>query len=85
VGVQLIEIAPADAHPPAHTTHPATSAFALTKSNSGMSGSDLKDGVAVGPPPMKWSDSKYGFAIEEDCNGEEETQTGRDRCEVAAG
>jgi len=38
-----------------------------------------------GPPPMKWSDSKYGFAIEEDCNGEEETQTGRDRCEVAAG
>ena len=47
MGVQLIEIAPADAHPPAHTTHPATSAFALTKSNSGMSGSDLKDGVAV--------------------------------------
>ena len=39
----------------------------------------------AGPPPMKWSDSKYGFAIEEDCNGEEETQTGRDRCEVAAG
>ena len=38
-----------------------------------------------GPPPMKWSDSKYGFAIEEDCNGEEETQAGRDRCEVAAG
>jgi hypothetical protein len=37
------------------------------------------------PPPMKWSDSKYGFAIEEDCNGEEETQAGRDRCEVAAG
>ena len=23
------------------------------------------------PPPMKWSDSKYGFATEEDCNGEE--------------
>ena len=39
----------------------------------------------VGPPPMKWSDSKYGFAIEEDCNGEEETQARRDRCEVAAG
>jgi biotin operon repressor len=38
-----------------------------------------------GPPPMKWSDSKYGFAIEEDCNGEEETQAGRDRCEVASG
>jgi hypothetical protein len=38
-----------------------------------------------GPPPMKWSDSRYGFAIEEDCNGEEETQAGRDRCEVAAG
>ena len=37
-----------------------------------------------GPPPMKWSDSKYGFATEEDCNGEE-AQTGRDRCEVAAG
>jgi hypothetical protein len=34
---------------------------------------------------MKWSDSRYGFAIEEDCNGEEETQAGRDRCEVAAG
>ena len=40
---------------------------------------------STGPPPMKWSDSKYGFAIEEDCNGEEETQAGRDRCEVAAG
>jgi len=26
---------------------------------------------AYGPPPMKWSDSKYGFATEEDCNGEE--------------
>jgi hypothetical protein len=25
----------------------------------------------VGPPPMKWSDSKYGHATEEDCNGEE--------------
>jgi hypothetical protein len=25
----------------------------------------------LGPPPMKWSDSKYGFATEEDCNGEE--------------
>jgi hypothetical protein len=24
-----------------------------------------------GPPPMKWSDSKYGVATEEDCNGEE--------------
>jgi hypothetical protein len=24
-----------------------------------------------GPPPMKWSDSKYGYATEEDCNGEE--------------
>ena len=23
------------------------------------------------PPPMKWSDSKYGYASEEDCNGEE--------------
>jgi two-component sensor histidine kinase len=37
------------------------------------------------PPPMNWSDSKYGFATEEDCNVEEETQTGRDRREVAAG
>jgi hypothetical protein len=25
----------------------------------------------TGPPPMKWSDSKYGYATEEDCNGEE--------------
>jgi hypothetical protein len=24
-----------------------------------------------GPPPMKWSDWKYGYATEEDCNGEE--------------
>src|SRR6476646_6057198 len=38
----------------------------------------------TGPPPMKWSDSRYGFATEEDWNGEE-AQTGRDRCEVAAG
>jgi len=37
------------------------------------------------PPPMKWSDSKYGFATEEDWHGKEETQTGRDRCEAAAG
>jgi hypothetical protein len=27
--------------------------------------------AATGPPPMKWSDSKYGVATEEDCNGEE--------------
>ena len=26
------------------------------------------------PPPLKWSDSKYGFLPEEDCNAEEETQ-----------
>jgi hypothetical protein len=26
------------------------------------------------PPPVKWSDSKYGFLPEEDSNGEEETQ-----------
>ena len=25
----------------------------------------------------------YGFATEEDCNGEEETRAGRSRCEVA--
>ena len=36
------------------------------------------------PPPMKWSDSKYGIAIEEDYHGEE-TQAGRGRCEVATG
>jgi hypothetical protein len=28
---------------------------------------------------------EVGIAIEEDCNGEEEAQAGRDRCEVAAG
>jgi TIR domain len=27
--------------------------------------------LTPGPPPMKWSDSKYGIATEEDCNGEE--------------
>jgi len=26
------------------------------------------------PPPLKWSDSKYGFRPEEDCNAKEETQ-----------
>ena len=26
------------------------------------------------PPPLKWSDSKYGFLAEEDCNAKEETQ-----------
>jgi putative transposase len=30
---------------------------------------------------MSWFDSKYGLAMEEDCNGEEETQAGRLRCE----
>jgi hypothetical protein len=35
-------------------------------------------------PPIQWSDSKYGFATEEDCNAEE-AQAGRDRCKVAAG
>ena len=35
--------------------------------------------------PMKRADSKYGFAAEDDCNGEEARQAGRDRCEVAAG
>ncbi len=34
------------------------------------------------PPPMKWSDSKYGFLPEEDRYGEEEIQGGRDRCEA---
>jgi hypothetical protein len=29
---------------------------------------------ASDPPPLKWSDSKYGFLPEEDCNAEEETQ-----------
>jgi hypothetical protein len=30
---------------------------------------------------MSWFDSKYGLAMEEDCNGEEETKAGRLRCE----
>jgi hypothetical protein len=40
---------------------------------------------------LRWSTPKevvrleVGIAIEEDCNGEEEAQAGRDRCEVAAG
>jgi hypothetical protein len=29
---------------------------------------------SIDPPPLKWSDSKYGFLPEEDCNAEEETQ-----------
>ena len=29
------------------------------------------DMSVTGPPPMKWSDLKYGFATKEDCNGEE--------------
>ena len=48
-----------------------------------LSGWLLRKLGKLGPPPMKWSDSKYGFATEEDWNGEE-AQTGRDRCEVAA-
>jgi len=37
------------------------------------------------PPPLKWSDSKYGFLPEEDCDAEEETQAGRDCCQAAPG
>jgi hypothetical protein len=37
------------------------------------------------PPPLKWSALKYGNIPEEDHNAEEETQTRRDRCQVAAG
>ena len=36
-------------------------------------------------PPLKWSDSNYGFLPEEDINGEEEIQGGRDRLEAASG
>jgi len=37
----------------------------------------------VDPPPMKWSDSKYGFLPEEDRYAEEKTQGGRDRAASA--
>ena len=51
-------------------------ALDLVTGGAGFIGSD--------PPPMKWSDSKYGIAIEEDYHGEE-TQAGRGGCEVATG
>jgi transposase InsO family protein len=37
------------------------------------------------PPPLKWSDSKYGFLPEEDSDAEEEIQGGRDRFKAAPG
>jgi hypothetical protein len=36
-------------------------------------------------PPLKWSSLRYDFAMKEDDNGEEETHSGRDHLEVAAG
>ena len=41
--------------------------------------------AAADPPPLNWSDSKYGFLPEEDCNAEEETQAGRDRRQATSG
>jgi len=40
---------------------------------------------ATDPPPLKWSDSKYGFRPEEDCDAEEETPSRRDCREAAPG
>src|SRR5439155_5941411 len=48
----------------------ATRSFADTESFLGLGNDSVCSPVyrcPDGPPPMKWSDSKYGFAIEEDC------------------
>ena len=37
------------------------------------------------PPPLKWSDSKYGFLPEEDSDAEEKIQGRRDRSEASPG
>ena len=29
---------------------------------------------AIDPPPLKWSDLRYAFDIQEDCNGKEAIQ-----------
>jgi hypothetical protein len=42
-----------------------------TTRDQGKTRNDRPQVLVVDPPPMKWSDSKYGFATEEDCNGEE--------------
>jgi hypothetical protein len=51
----------------------------LTITNSsfvGNSSTDLGQGGAIGydPPPLKWSDLRYVFDIQEDCNGKEAIQ-----------
>src|SRR5262249_33904869 len=35
---------------------------------------DLPLGIGVDPPPLKWSDLRYVFDIQEDCNGKEAIQ-----------
>src|SRR5262249_38367201 len=40
---------------------------------------------ASDPPPLKWSDLRYVFDIQEDCNGKEALQARRDRREAAPG
>src|SRR5215813_247723 len=42
-------------------------------------------GVVPDPPPLKWSDLRYVFDIQEDCNGKEAIQARRDCREAAAG
>ena len=42
--------------------------------------SDISD-----PPPVKWSDSKYGFLPEEDSDAEEKIQSGRYRLKASPG
>ena len=37
------------------------------------------------PPPVKWSDSKYGFLPEEDSDAEEKIQSGRYRLKASPG
>src|SRR2546430_1780032 len=48
-------------------------------------GAQLRMLKALDPPPLKWSDLRYVFDIQEDCNGKEALQARRDRREAAPG
>ena len=45
----------------------------------------IEQGIAIDPPPLKWSTLRYVFAIKEDRDAEEELQAGRDCRQAAAG
>jgi hypothetical protein len=46
----------------------------LAKANGLATQGKLQSEIVRDPPPLKWSDLRYVFDIQEDCNGKEAIQ-----------